>query len=54
MKHRWVLKDLPHDFKEQHLKFVSEEEQLMHEEGITLKKSRKHTFSIRDKHRLIK
>jgi hypothetical protein len=28
MKHRWVLKDLPTDFKNQHLKFVSDEEAL--------------------------
>jgi hypothetical protein len=29
MRHKWVLKDLPADFKEQHLKFVQEEEVLM-------------------------
>lgn len=54
MKHPWILKELPNDFKEQHLKFVQEEEQQMHEEQSAFRKSRKHTFSIRDKHRLIK
>jgi hypothetical protein len=55
MKHKWVIKDLPPDFREQHLKFIHEEETLMaHEETNLLKKSRKHTFSIRERHRLIK
>lgn len=55
MKNEWVLKDLPVDFKEQHLKFVSEEEgQMTQEENSMMRKSRKHTFTIRDKHRLIK
>jgi hypothetical protein len=55
MRHEWVLKDLPADFREQHLKFVVEEEaQLSQEENSILRRSRKHTFAIRDKHRLIK
>lgn len=55
MKDEWVLKDLPGDFKEQHLKFISEEEgQMSHEDNSMMRKSRKHTFTIRDKHRLIK
>ena len=53
MRHRWVLKELPADFREQHLKFVSEEEtNAFGEEHI--KRSKKHTFAIRDRHRLIK
>jgi hypothetical protein len=55
MRHEWVLKDLPGDFRDQHLKFVGEEEtQLAQEENSILRRSRKHTFAIRDKHRLIK
>lgn len=55
MRHEWVLKDLPADFREQHVKFVAEEEaSLAQEDHSLLRRSRKHTFAIRDKHRLIK
>jgi len=32
MKHKWILKDLPEGFLQQHLKFIMEEEQDMQRE----------------------
>jgi hypothetical protein len=55
MKHKWVLKDLPPDFRDQHLKFIHDEEsEMQQEESSLFKKNKKNTFSIRDRHRLIK
>lgn len=52
MKHRWVVKELPAEFKQQHLLKIQEEEQQLQEELSLFRKSKKLAFSIREKYRL--
>ena len=50
LKHEWILQGLPNDIKEQHLRFIAEEEQKM--EMRMDKKQKRASFAIRDRFRL--